>query len=690
MQRSRSLALGLAAISFLALFQELALIRYLPTEVRALAYFPNLILISAFLGLGVGALRAGRGTLAWLWPVALLATVVAGRLLSKVIFTQESASEHLWLLYYDMPRDAPRVGDVRPAILIAFALCALTFVPLGQQLAQRLEEFRALKLPLIGYCWDLLGSLLGVCLFAVACFFWTRPVIWFSAVAVIGALSIPRTLRGRLATGAIAAVSVLLVSLAPARVYTPYYALQWKENLDRSVSVTVNGSLHQQAIVMDAPPAQLARPNSAAAGYRVPYQTLGRPPGRVLVLGAGTGNDVAVALLSGADSVDAVEIDPGILDLGRRVHPNQPYSSPKVTVHNTDARSFLNGTRQTFDLIVFGTLDSMTNLSALSSVRLDNFVYTEECLRAAKARLSPDGGVVLYFMVGQPHVFNHILSILGRVFETPPLLDSTYRSLFNNIFMSGPAFAAKVRDPASERRKLDEVVAGVDVPTDDWPYLYLRVPGISPFYLSLIAIIAALSIGAVALASREMRQSITGWRRADWEMLLLGLGFLLLESASVTEMALTWGATWLTSAIVFAAVLLMVLIGTILRARFAMRWQLSAALLCVSLLLSWLVPHSVLLSQNVAVRLALSVGFVGTPIFFASTLFADSFGTRAQSDLAFGWNLLGAVLGGLLEFAGMAIGLRALHLLALAAYMLLVLLRLRSAARAQQAVPSPS
>ena len=44
----------LLAVSFVVLFQELALIRWLPVQVRVVAYFPNLILIGAFLGLGLG------------------------------------------------------------------------------------------------------------------------------------------------------------------------------------------------------------------------------------------------------------------------------------------------------------------------------------------------------------------------------------------------------------------------------------------------------------------------------------------------------------------------------------------------------------------------------------------------------------------------------------------------------------
>ena len=153
-----------------------------------------------------------------------------------------------------------------------------------------------------------------------------------------------------------------------------------------------------------------------------PIASCGRPPGKVLVLGAGTGNDVAVALDEGAEHVDAVEIDPVILDLGR-LHPDRPYASPRVRLINTDARAFLNESTEKYDLIVFGTLDSMTRLSALSNVRLDNFVYTRECIAAAKAHLSPQGGLVLYFMSTKDYINQRLSGLLAEAFQQLPLRD---------------------------------------------------------------------------------------------------------------------------------------------------------------------------------------------------------------------------------------------------------------------------
>src|SRR5438552_11516300 len=167
-QELRLAALTLFAASFVVLFQELALIRWMGAQVRVLAYFPNLILISAFLGLGVGSLLARRAwsLLPW-WPSLLLLAVAVAFGMSRIAFTQEAVSEHLWLLYYDLPKIAPVVHGIRLPILMTFVISGLTFVPLGQLIGQQLDFFRTLGEPLRGYCWDLFGSLIGVAAFAI-------------------------------------------------------------------------------------------------------------------------------------------------------------------------------------------------------------------------------------------------------------------------------------------------------------------------------------------------------------------------------------------------------------------------------------------------------------------------------------------------------------------------------------------
>jgi hypothetical protein len=373
----------------------------------------------------------------------------------------------------------------------------------------------------------------------------------------------------------------------------------------------------------------------------------------VLVLGAGTGNDVAVALDEGALHVDAVEIDPEILAIGRRHHPDHPYSDPRVRAINTDARSFLNSSGGAYDLVVFGTLDSMTRLSALSNVRLDNFVYTRECLLAARAHLRPGGGIVLYFGTAVPYIDLRLRAMIAEACGSAPAVVARNFGSFTRLYLGGEAFAHLPRAPLGD---------AAPIPRDDWPFLYLAHRQITPFYLSIIAIIAMIAIAAVVISERTIVA------RFDGPMFFFGLAFLLLESKAVTEMNLVWGSTWLTSAVVFAAILLTILGGTLLMSWRPLSWRVSASGLVIALLINFMMPVHAILTWQPATRLLLSVLFIGLPIAFASTCFALQFRNEEDAGIAFGWNLLGAVAGGLLEFTSMVTGLRALALVALAAY----------------------
>ena len=112
-----------------------------------------------------------------------------------------------------------------------------------------------------------------------------------------------------------------------------------------------------------------------------------------------------------------IEIDPVIIRVGRERHPDNPYADPRVRVINDDARSFLSRATDTYDLIVYGLLDSHTLLSHGSSVRLDSFVYTIEGLREARSRLKPDGMISLSFTVLSDALGRKIYLMLQEVFD---------------------------------------------------------------------------------------------------------------------------------------------------------------------------------------------------------------------------------------------------------------------------------
>ena len=660
--------------SFIVLLQELALIRYLPGQVRVLAYFPNLILISAFLGLGVGCLRAGKSSMLWLWPMSLLTIAICAFIGSRIAFTQESVTEHLWLLYYDLPKETLVFHGVKLPIVIAFFLSCISFIPLGQIVAERLQQFKEISSSLWGYCWDISGSLLGVIVFSLLGITKAFPVFWFFIFLSLGFLFFykkPYLNIFYILTGL--AICLIVGMTEKAIKYSPYYAISYAKNdKNGSLSLMTNGSLHQVALSLRNNDKNNPNINAhVREGYHLPYRHLKKAPKKALILGAGTGNDVSVMLDEGVAHIDAVEIDPVIIETGRELHPDQPYSSDRVNIFNTDARSFLNNTNEKYDLIVFGTLDSMTRLSALSNVRLDNYIYTVECINKARKHLTPAGGIVMYFMTATSYIHKKLITILTNSFDQLPLVINKNYNLFNNIYMAGPAFDHYQGDSrkSSAPKFIKQLMKNTYIPTDDWPYLYVKSRGISAFYGTLIGLFIFISLSLIIISSGEMRKSILTLKGIDSQMFLFGFAFLLLETRYVTQMNLAWGATWITSAVVFGSILFMVLVSTIIARLRPIPFRTSMFCLLSALVLTYFMPVEMLLQENMLLKLIISILFVGIPIFFAGTCFALLFEKRERADIAFGWNLIGAVTGGLSEFLTMVVGFKALLLVAVLIYL---------------------
>jgi hypothetical protein len=93
------------------------------------------------------------------------------------------------------------------------------------------------------------------------------------------------------------------------------------------------------------------------------------------------------------------------------------------------------------------------------------------------------------------------------------------------------------------------------------------------------------------------------------------------------------------------------------------------------LALAWVVPASALLSLPVPVRGLAAIVIAFLPIFAANVIFAKRFATTVEPTVAFAANLLGAMLGGCLEYLALSYGYRALLIIAallyVAAYLLM-------------------
>ena len=177
-------------------------------------------------------------------------------------------------------------------------------------------------------------------------------------------------------------------AVAGSVVWSPYYRITWGQ-IDEGTAVEVNGIPHQAITTTE-----LRR--TAEPTYFLPYERAVEPPERVLVIGAGTGADVAIALTEGAGRVDAVEIDPELYELGRRLNPERPYEDPRVRVIIDDGRAFLERSDDRYDLILFALPDSLTLVSGQSSLRLESYLFTREAMEVARDHLTTDGVFAMY------------------------------------------------------------------------------------------------------------------------------------------------------------------------------------------------------------------------------------------------------------------------------------------------------
>ena len=420
--------------SFLTLFAELAFIRWIAVEVRVFAYFKNLALLLCFVGFGLGcALAAQRAR----WKSALLAFL--GLLL--IVRMPWRGAE----LLEGLSESLGGAGDIAiwatgnnsnwlqygMAVLVAGALFLLivsVFVPLGQTVSRQMDLAPS---ALRAYSWNLVGSLVGVVAFFAVSLLMLPPAVWLGAV-VIGFAFLQTSRRDIVLVASLIVPLVLLLhgEAGPDTtvLWTPYQQVQYTpvHTPDGEVYggvMRVNHALYQKIVNLSdeflARHPRVMKELPDENPYNLPFR-FALPNPAVMIVGSGTGNDVAAALRHGSSRVDAVEIDPAILGLGKRKHPEHPYDSPRVSIHVDDARAFLKRTKQSYDLILFGLLDSHAQFSDYANMRIDNFVYTAESFREAARHLTPNGVIFVKFQVDHRWMGTRLVEILQQTFGKPP------------------------------------------------------------------------------------------------------------------------------------------------------------------------------------------------------------------------------------------------------------------------------
>ena len=673
----------------LSLLLELATIRWQSTTFEFFAFYKNFSLLACFLGLGLGYALATRDRIPLVMVIPLLAWQFGFMILARfgpgTPFRTNPFREQLTMGFGAV--NLTHIVALYALLTVVFLVTALAFMPVGQLCGRLMERRPKLR----AYGLNLLGSLIGVLLMLLLSFLWAPPLVWF-ALCFLAILLFHLKTASSITVGLVFTVLCTIILAWPvnplwARIYSPYQLLEVGQSEDTGLTlIRAAGHYYQRIFDFSKESEEEVSPRwlGVRRYYEFPYKA--HPQlGNIAVVGSGTGNDVAAALRSGAGRVEAIEIDPAILQIGKSSHPEKPYQDPRVHAVVTDARSFLRQTEQKFDLIVYGLLDSHTLLSHGSSVRLDSFVYTVEGLREARNRLKSDGILSMSFSVLSDVMGRKIYLMMQEVFDGRPPVCVWARYDGSVIFLQSndkswvlPPKLVEDAGFANRTNFYANPSLHADVSTDDWPFFYMprRIYPVS--YLAMVFQILFLSVMIAANFFAEMPKF------SHLSFFFLGVGFMLVETKAITEMGLTVGNTWQVIGIVIAGILTMAFGGNC-----AVQWLsierplVPYLFLLAALALGWLVMKSGGFASTPVGRLETAI-VLTCPLFFSGIVFSTLLSNKGQVSGIIASNLMGAICGGLLEYNSMYFGFRSLYVVAMGCYLLafasdLVFVKLRTA-----------
>lgn len=698
-------------ISVLGLFLEMLLIRWIGTEIRIFAYLQNFILVVCFLGLGLGCFTSRqpirfRQTLIPLFVLMLLMAVPLTRKGLGLVSEMLSVLGDL-VIWYPLSSDTFWTSLLYVILGLSLTYYVLMlivdiFVPIGRVLGRLMDDHPN---TILAYSVNVAGSLLGTWLFVLISFFYQPPLTWFVILALLTFFFLNRVrLDRRMNLALLLGVVVLswFAGLEPDCldvVWSPYQklavrAVNPEELPGDNYVVTVNNvgyqSMSDLSKVHTASHPEAYPPGMIGLSqYDIPL-LLHHDPQTYLIVGAGTGNDAAGGLRYGVREITAVEIDSAIISLGRSYHPERPYSSPAVQLVNDDARSFFATSNKTFDVIAFGLLDAHTT-TALTNARLDHYVYTRESITQAKSLLAPGGIMVLVFWAQKPYIADRMGAVLRDVFDEEPIafrIPRTGLGWGGVMFIAGDLAAA--REQIAQNQRLAAYIDRLQreyplslsyttrVATDDWPYIYLETPRVPVLYYLMAGLMVLLFFhrcrrwGASGLLTR--------WGRSHWYFFLLGAAFLLLEVQTISKGSVVLGSTWQVNAVIISGVLAMALLANLVVHRFP---TVPLGPPYVALIGSCLGLYFVDLAQFAFLPYLTKAVIVGAlttvPTLFSGIIFIRSFTSVADKDEALGANMIGALVGALLQSATFVIGIKALLLVVAGFYGLSLLARPRAA-----------
>lgn len=670
---SRTAGLQLLGFGFLILFLELSLIRYLAGNIWNMGYFPNLVLISTFLGMGAGFSfhqqfsEKTANTCLLLSGLCLLVLITLVSTNQVVVPGFKTTQSHFGnILFFTQTFGKQSNLSSYFSFLLSFFFVILINFSIAVKMAKLFRLFKPLK----AYTLDIVGSCIGIAAFTGLSALQAPAWCWF-AISALVILLIGFSTK-RLTSWLVLAFLLILTCFivytndknfggqrvaadSLTTIWSPYQKIQYNHHTENLYANNIpHQATHDKKILLNS-------------FYSVPYLNrakLGLPPVEsTLILGSGTGNDAATAVLHQVNHVDAVEIDPAIAHIGEQYNQIKPYENKHVTLHINDGRAFLAHTKRHYDLIIFALTDSVVRASSLSQLRLENYLFTYQSVKTAYEHLTPNGQLYFYNYYRQPWIAGKIEEMLHKVSGHYPKVTR----------LSGQFYILSIGKKAQTyQAKPSFAKEHVKMPTDNWPFFYMKQPSIPTVYfwpMLFVALLVLLLLWAHKRCTRHEKQESTFIKAA---FLMMGMAFLLLETKGVIQFSLLFGNTWLNNSLVFFAVLILILIANWIAYWLPSKLVGVAYLLLVvsSISVGFYSIEPLLGVASVTTRFFCASLIIFSPIFFANCVFGLAFKKRILPEHIFGWNLLGAVFGGILEYCSMLTGYQALSFVAAGLYII--------------------
>ncbi len=671
-------------LSFLSLFIELFIIRLLSCDIRLFTVFKTMPLIACFLGLGLG--------FGYQKPDAIKQTSLALFMFILIIVFLDS--QGIGLCGFPSAVNCQwQFLELNAFKYYLFYIPAILFGPvivcycIGSRLGQLFKDLPALN----AYSVDLLGAITGSIIFSVLAY---AQLPLYAMLILPMIIMVKYTINLKTKLGIASIISLILanilltINIEPAffplalnpqncKHETYWSPLQRIDTLSLAKFVNKQTDFNIPAVELGVNRGfyQLYSNDSLCLNnksifnnelnfqrqlkerfdtYRFPFCLLPHQNlNNVLIVGAGLGQNVLAGIDCNAKHIDAVEIDPVILELGKKYNPY--YHNPKVRLINDDARHYINTTKEKYDLIIFGFLDSHAVAGQGSSVRLDCYVYTKESIEAAKRILNNDGIIFLNFVTIRSWMQDRLIATIRSALGNNLIILSAnpkYRSMNDTSFIYSQNIPlSNIKIPQYFKLvQPKQIYFNHIILSDDYPFLYVEPDVIDWYYLLILAEIFILSlIGSFKIFIKKPEA-------LNWQLFFLGAGFLLLELTTIARLALVYGTTWFTSSVVINGILIMIFLANLIVIKQRKLIENNQTIIYLLLLLSLILTKFIQIDEFLRNSpnyylgsLVLLVIFV-LPVLFAGLIFPIAFYRSKSPPIAFTYNLLGAMLGGVLEY----------------------------------------